>query len=377
MTNPDEVRRKKLSKSPVKERVRQQEPAITRNTFTPSPKRSKKSPPMVLPGFCDICWGKDGNTVQGLKPLRTCVDCGVSVHEECYGYIPLQEETTEATSHRQQQSVFKCWACQAVGKTFHVRDRDPQTNKRIAIQVQKRPTECCLCGTDNGNEFLHAMHPVYDDHGPTGRQLLLPPSKLYPQKRLAWAHTLCCNTISTLTGAVYGCTRDGGYDGSADVVDDDDSVNSALDSEDNNESIHHFAYVLKRNNKRDFRNSQWLQFIQESQQKKCYICGQDDRPTSVSLVFYLLVERAWQMRAGNELIVIFLFTTIAGLSHSDSMLCQRPSRIPRISRLTQRLTWRNVLPGNAHWLRALAKGHGGGMAQAPSSFLLSWPGRKH
>jgi len=79
-------------------------------------------------------------------------------------------------------------------------------------QTTERPTECVLCSVKTG---IHAMHPLYDEHGKNGRQLVLPasgPGFMRKERRLAWVHTLCAMFISSsemIGGLVYGCDEDG------------------------------------------------------------------------------------------------------------------------------------------------------------------------
>jgi hypothetical protein len=79
------------------------------------------------------------------------------------------------------------------------------------MKQEARPVECALCSVKTG---IHAMHPLYDVHGPEGRQLVLPASGAgfkRIEKRLAWCHSLCAQFISTnggTKGSVYGI-----YDG--------------------------------------------------------------------------------------------------------------------------------------------------------------------
>jgi hypothetical protein len=205
--------------------------------------------------------------------FQRCKTCQVGVHNECYG-IP-------GDSHVNVD--FQCHACRAVGTTVTVRERDP-TGKRITYTIKERPTECCLCSVDDGSVWYHAMHPIYDHYGPTGRQLVLPPSdaEQHPVSRLAWGHTLCCFAISSHSrtgGCVYGCTADGGYDGDDDddVNSDTSSVNSDLDDTDD-ESIHHFVYCIRL--KKNEPDSLWTKTIKEQQELKCHICGGDDKGPS-------------------------------------------------------------------------------------------------
>lgn len=62
---------------------------------------------------------------------------------------------------------------------------------RSSMQQLERPTECALCSVKTG---IHAMHPLYDQFGKLGRQLVLPASGvgfMKKERRLAWVHTLC------------------------------------------------------------------------------------------------------------------------------------------------------------------------------------------
>lgn len=216
--------------------------------------------------------------------FQQCKKCGVGVHNECYG-LP----STAAAN-----PDFVCWACAAVGTTVRVRRRDEKTGQRLALKVTQRPTECCLCSVDDKNDWYHAMHPIYDHYGVTGRQLLLPPDRDHSEPRLAWGHTLCCfaiNSYSQTSGCVYGCTADGTYDDNQGDDDDDDddnnsdtsSANSDLqrndssDDDDDDDTIHHFVYCLRKSGQPD---NQWTKVIRELQQLKCSICGEDDRPDS-------------------------------------------------------------------------------------------------
>lgn len=273
----------------------------------PVPKRlksnndSKKTKDSTLSLFCDVCWGrpKKQNMI-----FQQCRVCHVGVHNECYG----MPGSTPADPN------FVCHACKAVGSTVKVRARtrnDDKTMKdnekessnsnnrrpaRFQLQVTQRPTECCLCSVDDGTDWFHAMHPIYDHYGKTGRQMLLPPDPDHAVPRLAWAHTLCCLVISahfSTGGSVYGCTADGSYDDGKDEDDDGQdpnsdtsSINSVLDvdREENNDgeetkrandTIHHFTYCLRLD--KDSPDNAWTKKIKEQQELKCIICGSNDR----------------------------------------------------------------------------------------------------
>ncbi|GAX28310.1 hypothetical protein FisN_27Hh035 [Fistulifera solaris] len=176
-----------------------------------------------------------------------------------------------------EEDQFECWACRAVGT--EIEGRCLMTGQMKPIKVQKRPTECCLCGVDNGNEFLHAMHPVYDYHG--GYHILLPPSREGPE-RLAWAHSLCCFALCShdaVSGCLYGCTMNGTYDG-VPHPDEKERKNPHLPLLPNvgKQTIHHFAYWGIR---RPDNEDPWTRTLREHQQLKCRLCGKDDRPAHV------------------------------------------------------------------------------------------------
>lgn len=225
--------------------------------------------------FCDVCWGSNGK--RGMT-LQTCRTCGVSVHNECYGI--------EGNEVSKKNPNFQCWACLAVGMTIKARERDPISQEHIEYPITSRPTECILCGVDDGSEWMHAMHPIYDYHGVKGRQIVLPATDRKPT-RLAWAHTLCCFTINVApktAGCVYGCTQSGDYGGDDDdndINDDDNdsdnSINTYLDmdlEDPSDVSIHHFVYVLP--DRKTGQGDQWTKSIEKQQALKCQLCGNYD-----------------------------------------------------------------------------------------------------
>ena len=247
---------------------------ITMSTLSKTSKSQKKVVSHVLHGYCDLCWFGDAH---GGMLLCRCRDCGINFHRECYG-IAAQPK---------RDPNLQCFACQAIGKTVRTRARDPDTGERIALTVTERPTECCLCGVDNGHEFLHAMHPVFDDHGPCGRQIILKPTAGKPL-RLAWAHTLCCLTISKQSGCVYGCLQDGSFaaeEGGAfnydeEEEDDNESTNSMLVTPKEravSADVTHFAYLHQKNEIRDAKYFECFKHMEEAKQLKCFLCGKNDK----------------------------------------------------------------------------------------------------
>lgn len=201
-----------------------------------------------LDGKCDICDKKDG--FQGFN-LQACRVCGVAVHERCYG---MSSSTTK-------NSNFVCKACNSVGSQVEVNKpsvlgRTSRTKE--TIRIDERPTGCVLCDVHDG---IHALHPLYDTHGPEARQLVI--SSEGGGKKLAWVHTLCANFICTQTGgsvyAAYG--TDGRYE--------DNSDEEYSDEEDRD--IRFYAMAT------DETGKEWAKIISERRKSiLCSICGKKD-----------------------------------------------------------------------------------------------------
>lgn len=184
------------------------------------------------------------------------------MHRDCYG-MP--------TYNRKE---FQCWACQAVGRTFHVHNKE---GKRLAITQTERPRHCELCGYNPKNPNLkHAMHPIYDNYGCRARQLYL----LDPAPRLAWAHTICGFFLAT-KGLLYAVTREGTtHEGDDSDEEDDRSINSELAEEEETggedeedpfqgaAAAHHFVW---------HREAKWRRAVKDHQLGlKCEICKKED-----------------------------------------------------------------------------------------------------
>lgn len=201
-----------------------------------------------LDGKCDICDKKDG--FQGFN-LQACRVCGVAVHERCYG---MSSSTTK-------NSNFVCKACNSVGSQVEVNKpsvlgRTSRTKE--TIRIDERPTGCVLCDVQDG---FHALHPLYDSHGPEARQLVI--SSAGGGKKLAWVHTLCANFICTQTGgSVYACYgNDGRYE--------DDSDEEYSDEEDID--IRFYAMATEET------GQEWAKIISERRKSiLCSICGKKD-----------------------------------------------------------------------------------------------------
>mmetsp|Transcript_12256 Transcript_12256/g.27210 ORF Transcript_12256/g.27210 Transcript_12256/m.27210 type:complete len:406 (+) Transcript_12256:192-1409(+) len=142
-----------------------------------------------IKGKCDICNCVDGKTRedQAIRNMQRCKECGIKVHETCYGMPKTNAKDPD----------FRCHACKAVGRTVLV--SKPHQEVKTMVQ-RKRPVACALCPIKTGP---HAMHPLYDVNGTEGRQVV------NKNNELAWVHTLCAMYISSYNGYVYGCDRDG------------------------------------------------------------------------------------------------------------------------------------------------------------------------
>ncbi|KAL7469923.1 hypothetical protein ACHAXS_010170 [Conticribra weissflogii] len=164
---------------------------------------------LLLKGKCDVCTKPD--EFQGHILLK-CKQCGVLVHELCYGLDPKGKHDPN----------FICLACKCIGASIEVNNPSiiggcgEDTGKKREFMTQmERPKECVLC---NHHEGIHAMHPLYDAHGPDGRQYVLPQMgdlAHRKEKRLAWVHTLCASFLGDYfqsEGGVYGCDIYGNYD---------------------------------------------------------------------------------------------------------------------------------------------------------------------
>jgi hypothetical protein len=80
------------------------------------------------------------------------------------------------------------------------------------VQIKSRPTECCLCSVNLPSIPL-PMHPLYDNHGMKGRQIILHANKIKPV-RSAWCHSLCAQVITSnkpTSGCIYAVDIQGYY----------------------------------------------------------------------------------------------------------------------------------------------------------------------
>ena len=251
--------------------------------------------PVTLKGKCDICRKKDGH--QGHN-LQQCKDCGLKVHELCYGLITTDGKNPD----------FICHACKAVGTQIEVNvpsSIGPITSKkkkREYMTQDKRPTECILCSHDDGS--IHAMHPIWDTHGEDGRQLVLPKTR-YGEKRLAWAHTLCASFICSnkeTAGCVYGLdsnyeyhTGDDEEDSEKDDSDEEDvsGDDSGGEQDGSGNSEHNVDSVSDTKSTTDDEDvnlsgvsayaiaaepfDDYVAIINQYRKLKCIFCGNDDK----------------------------------------------------------------------------------------------------
>lgn len=252
-----------------------------------SPARSRIAKVEKMDGKCDVCEQIDG--FRGLN-MQQCRECHVRVHEGCYGLVPTDSKDPN----------FVCHACKAVGEDIEVNHPSKvggtgskMGKERRTLKQEQRPTECVLCSHKTG---IHAMHPLYDTHGKEGRQLVLPgkgDGEGRLEKRPAWVHTLCAAFICShpkTAGCVYGCFKDGSYDG---VGNDEASLQSEFSFECNDEDgsgklgcmeaeesdsddgvtvqqVHHYAIASKD----DGEETVWTRAIKaHCKELKCFLCG--------------------------------------------------------------------------------------------------------
>ena len=254
-----------------------------------------------------------------MKLLR-CRECGVCVHETCYG-LPPSDDDNDGSGHSTSSSDAAKWicnACDAVGKTFVV------SRKGHPIKTMKqtaRPTDCALCPVIDGQNVAegvhpwHAMHKLFDTHGPNGRQLVLKADhKRKLPERLAWVHSACAYGIASSRiagGCVFGCLSDGTYEGDGSSDDDkemssdeepfaeetewfgtkkrhhasggspprkkkkksdDDDVDD--DSDYDTDAIHHFVICGKEHG----QDTYWTNTIKECRKLRCFLCGNSHCP---------------------------------------------------------------------------------------------------
>ena len=249
------IERRKAAAVPIKNEVLQDMPAVapaatgttissiatattTTNTGDMTASATK------IKGKCDICEQKDG--FRGYN-LQKCKVCGLKVHERCYGMVLTKSKHLD----------FVCKACAAIGTNVEVNKPSilgTSSSSKEQVRVQERPTECVLCDVHDG---IHAMHPLFDTHGPEGRQLVF-------DRKLAWVHTLCANFICSKTGgSVYGCYGDDGrYQ---------DESNEGDINEEN--EVRFYAMATKENGK----ETGWSKTIKDNRKNiKCSICGKRD-----------------------------------------------------------------------------------------------------
>lgn len=186
---------------------------------------------------CDICCRKAD--WKGMC-MQQCHSCGVCVHEECYG-VPTEKNVK-----------WKCMACQSVGTI--IEGHKLSNGKLKKIKQEKRPVECTLCAVRDG---VHAMHALYHDYGADGRQVILPKGGQLPQ-RLAWVHTLCALTVCShrgTQGSVYGCDKNGDYEG--------------------DDIIHHFV-MCGLSSDDDEGDELWVKMLNDHRSLMCTLCGQHE-----------------------------------------------------------------------------------------------------
>jgi len=217
--------------------------------------------------LCDVCGKED--RFQDMN-MQTCGSCGVCVHEMCYGL--------ENTDEGRKYPGWKCFACAAVGTEIRV---SKPAEPHRSILIKSRSTECAICTVTSG---FHAMHLFYDTHGKEGTPKILPQNKQKRlEERVAWAHTLCAMFIGRREGVVFGCQKDGTYDGydveeSPDAEDETTEENefNYFDPDDNDAALyashHHFVLTDVGKGGKDDQWSRRVRVVKEAR-LKCHICG--------------------------------------------------------------------------------------------------------
>lgn len=201
--------------------------------------------PMSIPR-CDMCEYKDGHN--SLR-LVTCSSCNLHVHQECYGL-------TDMTA---QKFASGCPPCRAVGKEFEGKTMNGEIKK---VVQNERPVDCVMCSVSSG---IHALHPVYDVAGTTGRPMVLTSGKL------AWVHTLCASSICqnrVTRGSVYGCDVTGSANEDA-TESNDDGSSGTTGSRAIDVTTHHYVICNPT-------DTEWWRVIRESRKLTCIGCGKKD-----------------------------------------------------------------------------------------------------
>ncbi|KAL7542654.1 hypothetical protein ACHAXR_011961, partial [Thalassiosira sp. AJA248-18] len=248
-----------------------------------------------IKGKCDICEKTDGFWGHN---LQKCKVCNLRVHELCYGIVETKCKDPN----------FVCHACKAVSTEVEVNVPSKiggcgkkMGEKRELVKQEHRPTECVLCSHDKG---IHAMHPLLDTHGPDSRQLLIDrpcwggDGLAKKEKRLAWVHTLCASVICSnpgTAGSVFGCDKDGNYNGdeeedscdeeeyveedNGDAKEDDNGAKSEHDIEKEDGSIGEES-CAEQSRLCSFAiatEGGWAENIRDHRNLKCFICGGKDK----------------------------------------------------------------------------------------------------
>lgn len=188
--------------------------AMPKESETLNLKSSRKTSFEINHKFCDICGKRDAYL--GSMTLQQCSECGVMVHEGCYGLH--NEEQGE------QYSDWKCHACASVGKVIKLIKHDGEKKE---IRIKKRPVHCSLCPISSG---MHAMTPLYDTYGPRGQPI--PAKAKNEEEGILWVHSLCALVIGSSVGTmgmVYGCYEDGLHIGGEESDNEDDDENDSVD----------------------------------------------------------------------------------------------------------------------------------------------------
>jgi hypothetical protein len=155
----------------------------------------------------------------------------------------------------------------------------------IEIEQKERPVECALCSVSSG---MHAMYPLFDYHGPGGRQIcVIKKSKNKSEKKLVWGHALCALYLASV-GFMYACFKDGDYIGMGEEEDDADARPPNPELKITTEfqrrygdAMPHFRYYLTPPNG---AIDVWTKSVLENKRElKCIECGLADDKKSLRI----------------------------------------------------------------------------------------------
>jgi hypothetical protein len=222
--------------------------------------------------ICDICDKQDG--YKGMT-MQKCSECGVAVHEDCYGI------NSNAFLSGRKWKQWKCHACASIGQTVSA---IRQSNGHIEdVTITERPVLCAFCNVHSG---IHAMHPLYNTHGSKGLPIVSGKSQ---EEGIQWVHTLCAFALgehSQTQSLVYFCDDNGNFDGNEN---DDDSVSSSEEEEQRRSHLD-FTYekgdytLVSATTHRCLLNNETpetIGLLKQFQHLKCLVCNKNSHHSNM------------------------------------------------------------------------------------------------